>query len=91
MSLITKKISQTPKRDAILISRFIESVETKLFQQCITCTQEVLSQEAKPILRSAEEKELVWRHQEDLRKLVVKNFSETFVKNAFHLLWIRML
>ena len=53
--------------------------------------QDVISYEVKPILRSDEEKELVWRHPEDQKKLVVKNFSETFVKNALYLLWIRVL
>ena len=43
----------------------------------------VLSYEVKPIFRSDKEKELVWRHPEDKRKLVVKNFCERFVKNAF--------
>ena len=45
--------------------------------------QDVLSLEVKPILWSDEE-ELVSRHPEDQRKLVVKKFSETFVKNAFY-------
>ena len=43
------------------------------------------------ILRSDEEKELVRRHREEQRKLDVKNISETFVENAFYLLWIRVL
>ena len=38
-----------------------------------------------PILRSDEEKELVWHHPEDQRKVVVKNYSEIFVKIAFYL------
>ena len=45
----------------------------------------------KPLLRSAEERELMWRRREVQRKLVVKNFSQTFVKNAFYYLWIRVL
>ena len=45
--------------------------------------QDVLSQEVKPIQWSDHEKELLWRHPEEQRKQVVKNFSETFVKNAF--------
>ena len=53
--------------------------------------QDVLSCEVKPILLSDEEKELVWRHREEQRKLDVKKISETFVKNAFYLLWIRLL
>ena len=31
-----------------------------------------------------EENELVWRRRDVQRKLVVKNFSQTFVKNAFY-------
>ena len=53
--------------------------------------QDVVRLEVKLILRSDEEKELVWRHREDQRKLVVKNISETFVKNTYYLLWIRVL
>ena len=45
----------------------------------------------KPILRSDEEKGLVWRRREEQKKLVVKNFSQTFVKNKFYFLWIRVL
>ena len=45
----------------------------------------------KQILRSDEEKELVWRRREVQRKLVVKNFSQTFFKNALYFLWIRVL
>ena len=37
-------------------------------------------------LRSDEEKVLVLRRREEQRKLVVKNFSQTFVKNAFYFL-----
>ena len=37
---------------------------------------------------SDEEKEPVWRRREEQRKLVVKNFSQNFVKNAFDFLWI---
>ena len=47
--------------------------------------------EVKPILRSDEEKEVVWCRREEQRKLVVKIFSQTFVKNAFYFLWIRVL
>ena len=42
-----------------------------------------LSLEVKPILQTDEEQELVWRHPGDQRNIVVKNCSETFVKNAF--------
>ena len=52
--------------------------------------QDALSSEVKPILRSDEEKELVWCRREEQRKQVVKNFDETFVKNAFQLLCIRV-
>ena len=45
----------------------------------------------KRILRSDEEKELVWCRREEQRKVVVKNFSQTFVKNALYFLWIRVL
>ena len=38
-----------------------------------------VDQEVNPILRSDEEKELVGRHREEQRKLVIKNFSQTFV------------
>ena len=51
----------------------------------------LLRNEVKQILRSDEEKELVLRHREEQRKLHVKNISETFVKNSFYLLWIRVL
>ena len=44
--------------------------------------------EVKPILQSDEEKELVWcRRTEEAGK----NFSQTYVKNAFYFLWIRLL
>ena len=36
-------------------------------------------------------KGLLWRHREEQRKLDVKNISENLVKNAFYLLWIRVL
>ena len=42
--------------------------------------------EVKPILRSDEEKELGLRCLEEQRKLVVKNFSQTVVKNALSFL-----
>ena len=45
----------------------------------------------KPIMLSDEEKELVWRHREEQMKLDVKNIFETYVKNAFYLLWIPVL
>ena len=45
----------------------------------------------KTILRSDEEKEHVWHRREEQWKLVVKNFSQAFVKNAFYFLWIRVL
>ena len=45
--------------------------------------QNVLSKVVKPILQTDEEKELVRRRREAERKLVVKNFYETWVKNAF--------
>ena len=54
-------------------------------------SQDVLSYEVKRILRSDEETEMMWRHPEDQMKTVVKNFSETFVKNAFYLQSIRVL
>ena len=66
------------------------------FSQYSLCTGELcvpwfgVYHEVKPILRSDEEKKLVWRHREDQWKLLVKNISETFVKNAFYLLWIRV-
>ena len=47
--------------------------------------------EVKSILRSDEEKELVWCRREEQRKLVDENFSQTFVKNGFYFLWIRVL
>ena len=53
--------------------------------------QDVLSQDVKQILWSNEEEELVWRHREDQRKTIFKDFSETSVKNVFYLLWIRVL
>ena len=40
--------------------------------------------------QSDEEKELVWRHRETQQMLIVNNFSQTFVKNAFYFLWIRV-
>ena len=40
----------------------------------------------KPILRSDEEKELRVTSARGQRKMVVKNFSQTFVKNAFYFL-----
>ena len=46
-------------------------------------SQDVLSWEVRMIVRSDEEKELVWRHPEDHRMPVVKNISETFIKNIF--------
>ena len=45
-----------------------------------------IDQEVKPILRSDEEKELRVTSARGQRKLVVKNFSQTFVKNAFYFL-----
>ena len=45
----------------------------------------------KPILRSDEEKELPVTSARGQRKLVVKNFSQTFVKNAFYFLRILVL
>ena len=42
--------------------------------------------EVKPILRSDEEKELHVTLARGQRKLVVKNFSQIFVKNAFYFL-----
>ena len=45
----------------------------------------------KPILRSDEEKELRVTSARGQRKLVVKNFSQTFVKNAFYFLRILVL
>ena len=53
--------------------------------------QDLFSKEVKPILRLDEEKELVWCHREEQRKLNGKNIFETFVKNSFYLLWIRVL
>ena len=45
-----------------------------------------IDQEVKPILRSDEEKELRVTSARGQRKLVVKNLSQTFVKNAFYFL-----
>ena len=53
--------------------------------------QDIIREELKPILGSDEEKPLVSRHRDDQRKLDVKNFSETFVKNILYLLWIYVL
>ena len=50
-------------------------------------TLAVSSKEVKPILRSDEEKELVWRRREEEdESSYFKNFSESFIKNAFYLL-----
>ena len=45
-----------------------------------------IDEEVKPILRSDEEKELRVTSARGQRKLVVKNFSQTFVKNDFYFL-----
>ena len=56
----------------------------------VTLSQDVLNWEVKPILISDKEKELVC-HREEQRKLKVNDISETFVKNTFNLLQIRVL
>ena len=63
---------------------FLEMHNCWLHPRCI-------DQEVKPILRSDEEKELMLRGRVEQRKLIVKNFSQTFVKNAFYFLWIPVL
>ena len=60
-----------------VISRCIKYAVTNGFNNQCVSYQDVLSKKVKPILRSDEEKEPVWRHPEEQK--FREEFSETFV------------
>ena len=91
------KLNRSRKYFTIIINTLIDKyISNTIFylvdntpphKQCNCNAQDVLIRGWNlPILRSDAEKELMLRRREEQRKLVVKKFSETFVKNAFYFL-----
>ena len=74
----TRVVGHITKNNATLYGTWINSRLRR--------SLDVSSSVVKLILRSDEEKKWCDVAERKRRKLVVKNFSETFVKNAFHLL-----